>query len=122
MGRDFALGQAIPQGAVANDAQIGRDDTSDDFIKEKLHSNIRVSNTDPIPAVFVPIDRFPAVIATILPGLVWLGSALVQLREMITAFGSASRNVPATEVRPEPAQGPDFATPLDTASGKCVPG
>ena len=51
VGRDFPLGQAIPEDAVANDAQIGRDDASDNFIEEKLHSNIRASNTDPIPAV-----------------------------------------------------------------------
>jgi hypothetical protein len=37
VGRDFPLGQAIPQFAVAIDAQIDRDDASDDFIKEKLH-------------------------------------------------------------------------------------
>ena len=41
VGRDLSLGKAIPQFAAAIDAQIDRDDASDDFIKEKLHSNIR---------------------------------------------------------------------------------
>jgi hypothetical protein len=40
-GRDLSLGKAMPQFAVAIEAQIDRDDASDDFIKEKLHSNIR---------------------------------------------------------------------------------
>jgi hypothetical protein len=31
----------MPQFAAAIEAQIDCDDTSDDFIKEKLHSNIR---------------------------------------------------------------------------------
>jgi hypothetical protein len=44
--RDFSLDKAIPKFAAAIDAQIDRDDTSDDFIKEKLHSNIRSSSTD----------------------------------------------------------------------------
>jgi hypothetical protein len=39
--RDFSLDQAIPYSAVAIDAQIDRDDASDNFIKEKLHANIR---------------------------------------------------------------------------------
>ena len=41
VGRDFSLGEAMPQLAVAIDTQIDRDDASDDFIKEKLHSNVR---------------------------------------------------------------------------------
>jgi hypothetical protein len=49
VGRDLSLGKAIPQFAVAIDAQIDRDDASDDFTKEKLHSNIHSSSTDPIP-------------------------------------------------------------------------
>jgi hypothetical protein len=40
-GRDFSLGKAMLQFAVAVDTQIDRDDARDDFIKEKLHSNIR---------------------------------------------------------------------------------
>jgi hypothetical protein len=43
--RDFSLDKAIPQFAAAIDAQIDRDDASDDFIKEKPHSNIRSSST-----------------------------------------------------------------------------
>jgi hypothetical protein len=39
--RDFSLDKAIPQFAAAIDAQIDCDDASDDFIKEKPHSNIR---------------------------------------------------------------------------------
>jgi hypothetical protein len=44
--RDLSLNNAIPQFAAAIDAQIERDDASDDFIKEKLHSNIHSSNAD----------------------------------------------------------------------------
>jgi hypothetical protein len=40
---DFSLDKAVPQFAVAIDAQIDCDDASDDFIKEKLHSSIRSS-------------------------------------------------------------------------------
>jgi hypothetical protein len=43
--RDFSLDKAQPQFAAAIEAQIDCDDTSDDFIKEKLHSNIRSSST-----------------------------------------------------------------------------
>jgi hypothetical protein len=41
---DFSLDKAIPYSAVAIDAQIDRDDASDNFIKEKLHANIRSSS------------------------------------------------------------------------------
>jgi hypothetical protein len=41
---DFSPDKAIPYFAVAIDAQIDRDDASDNFIKEKLHANIRPSN------------------------------------------------------------------------------
>ena len=41
--RDFSLDKAIPYSAAAIDAQIDPDDTSDNFIKEKLHANIRSS-------------------------------------------------------------------------------
>ena len=44
--RDLSLDKPIPQFAAAIDAQIDCDDTSDDFIKEKPHSNIRSSSTD----------------------------------------------------------------------------
>jgi hypothetical protein len=44
--RDFSLDKAIPQFAAAIEAQIDCDDASDDFIKEKLHSNTRSSSTD----------------------------------------------------------------------------
>ncbi|HST09129.1 MAG TPA: hypothetical protein VLL05_02035 [Terriglobales bacterium] len=43
---DFSLNKAMPQFAAAIDAQIDCDDASDDFIKEKPHSNIRSSRTD----------------------------------------------------------------------------
>jgi hypothetical protein len=36
----------MPEVAAAIDAQIDCDDASDDFIKEKLHSNIRSSRDD----------------------------------------------------------------------------
>jgi hypothetical protein len=42
--RDFSLGKAMPQFATAIEAQIDCDDASDDFIKEKPHSNIRSMN------------------------------------------------------------------------------
>jgi hypothetical protein len=42
--RDFSLDKAIPQFVDANEAQIDCDDTSEDFIKQKLHSNIRSSS------------------------------------------------------------------------------
>ena len=35
---DLSVDEAIPQFAVAIDAQINRDDASDDFIQEELHS------------------------------------------------------------------------------------
>jgi hypothetical protein len=44
--RDLSLNEAVPQFAAAIDAQIDCDDASDDFITEKLHSNIHSSNTD----------------------------------------------------------------------------
>jgi hypothetical protein len=80
VGRDLSLGKAMPQFAVAIDAQIDRDDASDDFIKEKLHSNIRSSSTDPIPGRITLNRRVKAAIAA-LPGLVWPDLVLVQLQE-----------------------------------------
>jgi hypothetical protein len=44
--RNFSLDKAIPQFAAAIEAQIDCDDASDDFIKEKPHSNIRSSSSD----------------------------------------------------------------------------
>jgi hypothetical protein len=41
--RDLSLDQAIAYSAAAIDAQIERDDASDNFIKEKLHADIRSS-------------------------------------------------------------------------------
>jgi len=41
---DFSLDKAIPYCAPAIDEQIDCDDARDDFIKEKLHSNIRSSS------------------------------------------------------------------------------
>src|SRR5882757_7642717 len=38
---DFSFDKATLYSAAAIDAQIDRDDASDDFTKEKLHSNIR---------------------------------------------------------------------------------
>jgi hypothetical protein len=43
---DFSLDKARPQFAAAIGAQIDRDDASDDFIKKKMHANIRSSSTD----------------------------------------------------------------------------
>jgi hypothetical protein len=72
----------MPQSAVAIDAQIDRDDASEDFIKEKLHANIRSSGTDPIAGRITPqIGRVTAVMALALPGLVRPGPVLVQLQE-----------------------------------------
>jgi hypothetical protein len=77
-GRDFSLGKTLPQFAVAIDAQIDRDDASDDFIKKKLHSNSRSSSTDPMTRPYDPsIDRVPSA----LPGLVRSDLVLVQLQE-----------------------------------------
>ena len=44
--RDLSLDKAIPQFAAAIDAQIDCDNASDDFIKEKLQSNIHSSRAD----------------------------------------------------------------------------
>jgi hypothetical protein len=44
--RNFSLDKAIPQFAAAIEAQIDCDDASDDFIKEKLHANIRSPSTN----------------------------------------------------------------------------
>jgi hypothetical protein len=43
-GRDFSLDKSRPHFADAIGAQIDCDDTSDDLIKEELHSNIRSSS------------------------------------------------------------------------------
>jgi hypothetical protein len=75
---DFSLDKATLYSATAIDAQIDRDDASDDFIKEKLHSNIRSSSTRPY---YPSIGRVTAAIALALPGLVWLDLMLVQLQE-----------------------------------------
>jgi hypothetical protein len=40
---DFSLDEAIPYSAVAIDAQIDRDDAGDNFLKQKLHAEIRSS-------------------------------------------------------------------------------
>jgi len=45
---DLSLDKAIPQFAAAIDAQIDCDDASDNFIKKKLHSNIRSSSAGPM--------------------------------------------------------------------------
>jgi hypothetical protein len=71
--RDFSLDEALPQSAAAIDAQIDRDDASDDFIKEKPHANIRPSRARPYRP---SIGRVIA-----LPGLVWPDLVLVQLQE-----------------------------------------
>jgi len=63
---DFSLDKAIPYCAPAIDEQIDCDDARDDFIKKKLHSNIRSSS---------------AVIAFALLGLVWPDLVLVQLQQ-----------------------------------------
>jgi hypothetical protein len=72
----------MPQFLAPIDAQIDRDDASDDFIKEKPHANIRLSSTDPMTRPYhSPIGRVTAVIALALPGLVWPDLMLVQLQE-----------------------------------------
>jgi hypothetical protein len=40
---DFSLDKTVPYSAAAINAQIDRDDAGDNFIKEKLHANIRSS-------------------------------------------------------------------------------
>jgi hypothetical protein len=42
-GPDFSLDIAVPHCAAAIEAQVDCDDASDDFVKEKLHSNVRAS-------------------------------------------------------------------------------
>jgi hypothetical protein len=42
----FSLDKAMPHVAAAIEAQIDCDDAGDDFVKEKLHSNIHSSSTD----------------------------------------------------------------------------
>jgi len=57
--RDFSLDKAMPQFAAAIEAQIDCDDASGDFIKEKLHSNILSSSTDPMTRPYYSsIGRF----------------------------------------------------------------
>ena len=43
---DFSFDKAAPKFAAAIDAEIDCNDTDDDLIKKKLHSNIRSSSTD----------------------------------------------------------------------------
>jgi hypothetical protein len=75
--RDFSLDKAIPQCAAVIDAQIDRDDASDDFIKEKLHSNIRSSSPHSMTRSHdSSIGRVTAVIAFALPGLSVAGSGV----------------------------------------------
>jgi hypothetical protein len=82
VGRDLSLGKAIPQLAVAIDAQIDRDDASDDFIKKKLHSNIRASSARSMTRPhYRSLGKVRPVIALALPGLVRLDLVLVQLQE-----------------------------------------
>jgi hypothetical protein len=81
VGRDLSLGKAMPQFAVAIDAQIDRDDAGDDFIKKKLHSNIRRSSTHPMTRPYSPsIGTVSGDIASALSGLVWPDLVLVQLQ------------------------------------------
>jgi hypothetical protein len=69
---DFSLDKAMAQFAAAIDAQIDRDDASDDFIKEKLHSIIRPSGTDAMTRPYYSsIGRVTAVLAFGYP--VWCG-------------------------------------------------
>jgi hypothetical protein len=46
LGSNFSLDKAMPHVAAAIEAQIDCDDAGDDFVKEKLHSNIHSSSTD----------------------------------------------------------------------------
>jgi len=64
--RHLSLDKAIPQFAAAIDAQIDCDDASDDFIKEKLHSNIRSSSTGSMTRPYgcaLPVIHFPSPLA-----------------------------------------------------------
>jgi hypothetical protein len=76
---DFSLGKAVPDDAVAIDAQIDRDDASDNFIKEKLH--ICSSSHWLHDRLYAAIGRVTAVIALGLPGLVSPDLGLVQWQE-----------------------------------------
>jgi hypothetical protein len=49
--RDFSLGEAMPQFAAGIDAQIDCDNASDDFIKEKAHSNNPFANLCAFPSL-----------------------------------------------------------------------
>jgi hypothetical protein len=79
---DFSLDKAMAQFAAAIDAQIDRDDASDDFIKEKLHSIIRPSGTDAMTRPYhSSIGRVTAVLAFGYPVWVWPDLVSVQLQE-----------------------------------------
>jgi hypothetical protein len=79
--RDLSLDQATPQFAAAIDAQIDRDDASDDFIKEELHASIRSSSTDSMTSPYgSSIGRAAAVIALAPLSLVCANLILVQLQ------------------------------------------
>lgn len=74
---DFPLGIAIPQHAAAIDAQIDRDDASDDLTQEKPHARTRSSRMDSTTGPHGS-SIGGAVIALALPGLVRLDLVLVQ--------------------------------------------
>ncbi|MEO8317397.1 MAG: hypothetical protein ABI561_03650 [Bradyrhizobium sp.] len=62
--RDLSLDKAITQFAAAIEEQIDRNDASDDFIKEKLHANIRTSSAGSMTGPYYrSIGRGTAVIA-----------------------------------------------------------
>jgi hypothetical protein len=71
--------QAIPEFAAGIDAEINRDDASDDFTKEKLHS-IRSSSAGSMTIPYCP-SKVTAAIAAALPGLVWPDLGLVHLQK-----------------------------------------
>src|SRR5260221_1489025 len=76
---DFSFDETCPQVAIAIEAQIGGDDASDDFIEEKLHSNVRSPSTDSMTGPYC-LSNGRALISLALSRLVWPVLALVQLQ------------------------------------------
>jgi hypothetical protein len=103
-GLDFPLGKAEPNFANGIDGQIDRDDASDDFIKEKLHSNFRSSNAMTRPQDS-SIGRATAVMAFALPGLSVAGFGV----------GSIACRAPARKIRFVEADQGDLPCPVPRA-------
>jgi hypothetical protein len=111
--RDFPLGKAMPQFAVAIDAQIDRDDAGDDFIQEELHPNIRASLADPMTR---PHDLSSGkVTAVIALGDTWFGVAGF-------GVGSIAGMIAATVWSPRSCDPGWGKSRLTTVSAKSAPG